>query len=574
MINKKFPSLLILLFFCSTVVLAQGEQVIRVPDQDRTRIQATDELGLRLAIENSNQTVVIDPNEYIVGVNDVFTIEVKGSISVLLRALPVNPTGDVVIPEIAAVRVADLTLREAIDKMEQVVKQKFRQGDIRISLEFARPIHVSLTGNIANPGVFKLPYGTTLDMLIVQGLLPLNVASVFQSDRTIDKRTMLIESEYDLRNVRIERSNGSVINADLLAFYLGGDGHSNPILRSRDIIHINKFADTFLRINVSGGVNNPASYSFKEGDTIEALLRISGGFTPFAITDHVTIVRDSGQGIQRIRVAKDQFGTFNLKAHDNIVVSTDQGMRTRGTVKITGEILEPGFYSIRNGVTSISDIIEMAGGLTKDALTSSVVIKRGKQEKPDDISSRQSQMEQIPMLLRTSDQFREAFEFFQMQLNMGLDIVVADLRDAGKSASIFLQDGDEIVVERDKNTVLLMGQFNHIGYIPFVNIRSIEDLVAAAGGLTNAADPSRIFVIKAGTGTWFTPENTTIESGDIIFADRSPIIDYQASRLLDIQEKQIELQKNQQRISRRQLLLSAVGTITGIVTTYLLITRD
>jgi hypothetical protein len=81
-----------------------------------------------------------------------------------------------------------------------------------------------------------------------------------------------------------------------------------------------------------------------------------------------------------------------------------------------------------------------------------------------------------------------------------------------------------------------------------------------------SADKERIFVIKAGNSAWYKPQETTIESGDRIFVDRVPIEDLNQFRTY-------EVQRAQQRIQRTQLILTAITTITGIITTYVAVRR-
>jgi hypothetical protein len=81
-----------------------------------------------------------------------------------------------------------------------------------------------------------------------------------------------------------------------------------------------------------------------------------------------------------------------------------------------------------------------------------------------------------------------------------------------------------------------------------------------------AAAPERIFVIKAGSRVWLSPNETTLESGDMIFVDREPFDELNAFR-------SYELQKQSIRQGNIQIILATVSTITAIITTYVAITR-
>ena len=81
-----------------------------------------------------------------------------------------------------------------------------------------------------------------------------------------------------------------------------------------------------------------------------------------------------------------------------------------------------------------------------------------------------------------------------------------------------------------------------------------------------AANKERVFVIKAGSRAWYKPEDTMLSSGDIIFVDREPLVDATSARNYNLQLEQL---KN----SRISLILAAIGTVTGIITTYVALTR-
>ena len=87
-----------------------------------------------------------------------------------------------------------------------------------------------------------------------------------------------------------------------------------------------------------------------------------------------------------------------------------------------------------------------------------------------------------------------------------------------------------------------------------------------ANGITIAADENRIFVIKAGSRAWYKPVETTLQSGDIIFVDRIPFEDVSTGRSFEVQFQQL---KN----NRIQLIIAGAGTLASIVTAYVAIRR-
>ncbi len=93
-----------------------------------------------------------------------------------------------------------------------------------------------------------------------------------------------------------------------------------------------------------------------------------------------------------------------------------------------------------------------------------------------------------------------------------------------------------------------------------------NEYIEKANGMTIAADKERIFIIKAGSRSWYYPDKTILESGDIIFVDRIPLQDARSGLQNQIN---IETLKNR----RVQLIMSGVGALTSIITAYVAVRR-
>lgn len=100
----------------------------------------------------------------------------------------------------------------------------------------------------------------------------------------------------------------------------------------------------------------------------------------------------------------------------------------------------------------------------------------------------------------------------------------------------------------------------------FTSGNTIDDYLDAANGLTIAADPERVFIIKAGSRAWYRTSETELESGDIIFVDRIPFEDVSTGRIYETQLSQLKSE-------RTRLILQGVTAITSIVTAYVAVRR-
>ncbi len=169
--------------------------------------------------------------------------------------------------------------------------------------------------------------------------------------------------------------------------------------------------------------------------------------------------------------------------------------------------------------------------------------------------------------MRTSDQVQQGFEYLEMEQELNSDQrMYINLNNREQLEQIRVTDGDRLYIPKDYQNVLLYGQLNNPGNYSFNPDLSVSEYIEKAGGLSIAANPERIFIIKAGSRSWKQPGETSLESGDMIYVDRTPFDELNAQRNYDIQLRNL-------RQNNIQIILTTISTITAVVTTYVAITR-
>ncbi|HCT51076.1 MAG TPA: hypothetical protein DF712_01330 [Balneola sp.] len=399
-----------------------------------------------------------------------------------------------------------------------------------------------------------------MDQVIYQSITDGNrdlTKSVSNSSNFLDK------GNFSFRDITIERANGDIITADLIKYFRTGNYESNPFVKDGDLITIKKVSREAPKLSISGGVKTEIELEFRKGDSPQDLLEISGGFVDEADTSKLLVFRRSVAGVERIELSPNTWNTFELIPNDRVVVPLSRETDFSTSVWVYGEVETPGNFPIINGQTSASEILDLSGGVTSEALISAAYLVRNNNPKngiPNDFNS--------DLLKRTSDQVLQGLEYLDAESRVSQNKVFIDLKDQNQLQNLKLYDGDRLYIPRDPQTIFVFGQVNNPGYFPFSgeNNFTVSDYISRAGGFALAADKERVFVIKAGNSTWFDPLDTKIESGDKIFVDRQPIEELNALRTYEIQKAQL---KNQ----RVQLIMTAITTITGIITTYVAITK-
>ncbi|WP_020404341.1 polysaccharide biosynthesis/export family protein [Gracilimonas tropica] len=512
-----------------------------------------DQIGLQIARSGVNIEGVIDKDKYRLGSNDLISIDIKGSQPVQMRGIVVNPQGEIVIPVGGIINVSGKTITEAQNEIKKRISETFKDPKVEISLDKPKPVTVHINGEVPHPGKYILPAQSRVDFAIYQsitdGQRSPNAEAVYSASD-------LLNQSYSFRNIVISHKDGTKDTADLISYYNTGQFDKNPFVRDGDAITIYQAQTNDDRVSVSGAVRSPFEVHFLKTDTPYSLLQIAGGFNNDADTSALIILRRSNGSINQIKLSPNKWKNFKLEPNDRIIVQKKERTKEAASAWISGEVTMPGNFPIINGSTTAYELLKWAGNFTNQALPhAGYLIRSGsiENELPNKFNA--------DLMKRTSDQLVQGLEYLEVENQLSQNRVHVDLTDNEQLQQVKLFDGDRLFVPRDENTVFVFGQVNNPGYFPYDDGRnSVTNYILRAGGFSLAADQKRVYIIKAGNKAWYKPANTTLQSGDMIFVDREPYDELNAKRSYQVQREQL---KN----TRIQLIMTALTTITSIVTT-------
>ena len=561
-----------------------------------------DQIGISLGISGIPATDIIDPAEYVLGPGDLITIHLSGNINGVYRGLIINQQGEIMIPNVGSVALNGILLKDATDVVSPAISSKFRDTEVMVSLERPRMIQIHVAGDVPFPGSYFIPAQTRLDKAILRSLFQPIVTIDHESGETIRtipnlSRFFLIDGRFSTRNIRIHRGDDQIL-ADLVAYGVGGSIASNPVVHHNDIIYVHEKQRYSASVSVSGAVNSPLLLEYRPDDSVHGLLKLSGGLSGDADKNDIRIFRQGSNGIQSFQVRENDMMT-PLQPNDRIVVGFDRSARSNKTAWVFGEAVSPGNFPVVQGETTVLDLLNLAGGLTDNALPRGAYLIRSEPDglffdgEPNERSrGRRNALSTAPllsetfriptdasgmmlnnpafnadMLKRSSDQFMEGFEYLTLEAYLNRNQVFIDLRDESQIASTRIFGGDQLYIPRDENTIFILGQVKNPGYYTFTSGMSANDYIRNAGGFGIAADSDRVFVIKAGNYTWFHPQDTVIESGDILFIDRKPFDSLVSARQFDFQKREL-------RNRNIQLVFAGIATVASVITAYIAVTRN
>ena len=552
-----------------------------------------DEAGLQLAVNATPLDNFIDPNTYELGPYDVISLQGIGLTEFSYRAVLVNALGDIVTPIAGKVNLKGLTLTEAETKVKEHFSTYVLDTEVFLTLDRPRPVNIHVGGNIPNPGRYVVPAGTRYDALIsgfeigeeiVSPLVNVeNKQQIISTRQTIsginfdrlsatqseegeiaDSRFRQLAQKYDMRYIKVSSKDGSVHYVDLHAYFNSGQEKFAPYITDGDQVTFIDHSFDRPTISISGAVNTPFTGSYRSDDTFEKLLLIAGGYHPQADSSQlIRVYEQNGEKIREELSLSSTNLTEKLESGDQLIIPYKKTNRNKGNVQIEGMVAIPGIYTIENGETRLSEVVQIAGGLENNALASAAYLIRESANQRGVSSVTDINM---TLLSKSYDQFLEGFDYLELEEILSANRMAIDLTNNQTLSEVTLQDGDRIYVPKDDRSIRIMGQVNNPGFYAYQAEQSVNGYLQRANGMTIAADRERIFVIKAGSRSWYEPQETSIESGDIIFVDRIPFQDAKTGL-----EYQVSIQELKNR--RTQLIMTGISALTSVVTAYVAVRR-
>ena len=552
-----------------------------------------DEAGLQLAVNATPLDNFLDPNTYELGPYDVISLQGIGLTEFSYRAVLVNALGDIVTPIAGKINLKGLTLTEAETKVKEHFSTYVLDTEVFLTLDRPRPVNIHVGGNIPNPGRYVVPAGTRYDALIsgfeigeeiVSPLVNVeNKQQIISTRQTIsginfdrlsatqseegeiaDSRFRQLAQKYDMRYIKVNSKDGSVHYIDLHAYFNSGQEKFAPYITDGDQVTFIDHSFDRPTISISGAVNTPFTGSYRSDDTFEKLLLIAGGYHPQADSSQlIRVYEQNGEKIREELSLSSTNLTEKLQSGDQLIIPYKKTNRNKGNVQIEGMVAIPGIYTIENGETSLSEVLQIAGGLENNALASAAYLIRESANQRGVSSVTDINM---TLLSKSYDQFLEGFDYLELEEILSANRMAIDLTNNQTLSEVTLQDGDRIYVPKDDRSIRIMGQVNNPGFYAYQAEQSVNGYLQRANGMTIAADRERIFVIKAGSRSWYEPQETSIESGDIIFVDRIPFQDAKTGL-----EYQVSIQELKNR--RTQLIMTGISALTSIVTAYVAVRR-
>lgn len=498
-----------------------------------------------IGVEGIYSGKVIDPEKYLLGPGDILRVYIiRETNETMSFNLAVSPTGHVLVPLVGNIKVVNKTLADATQEIAKQLMRFYPRSNIIVDIINIKKVNIVITGEVVNPGTYRVLAISTLDDVI-------RVAGGLKSSAS-------------MRNIQIKRGD-KVINIDYMRFLKYGDLEQNPYIEEGDFIYIPLIGKS---VKIVGQVRNPGIYEIKGGERLKDLIDMAGGLTASASLYDAVLDRVSGERIE-LNLYKLIYGDEKEREEANIELRDGDAitvLREQKRVYVLGFVRKPGPIQLVEEAkmvaegeeggevvgeaimgAKVSEIIRRAGGVLPNGSTRNIEIRKGGREdnkvvvdlyrvlvlgekSEEDIKVNPGDVIYVPPITKSvkivgqvrnpgvyeivaGDRIRDILlkaggitekasrEKGQLERVENGKKVIYEFRvdNAVKGIekdNLELEDGDTIYIPEQRRLVYVLGQVSNPAAYEYREGRKLTEYISMAGGLKDRADLGRIAVVR------------------------------------------------------------------------------
>ena len=438
-------------------------------------------------------------NDYVLAPGDRIVIRVWG-VRAYDDVLVVDQQGNIFIPEVGPVHVGGLTNSQLLSTVRGAISRVYTNNvQVYVNLQSAQPVAVYVTGFVNHPGRYA---GGSVDSVL----------------SFVDRAGGIDPARGSYRHIEIIRGGKSIAKLDLYLFALQG---KVPQLRLKngDVILVNEKG---VSVSAYGLLREEAQYEFSKPAAAKGsgLIELA---SPLKNVSHVSVTGTRNKAPFNKYFTVEAFKDFKLADGDIVEFVADKPGETI-MATVTGAITGASRYPVKKTV-KLRDLLRQVEVEPELAATDAVYLRR-KSVARDQKAVIQDSLHRLEKaaLTATSATPEEANvrveeakliqDFVKRASLLEPDGVIVVSR-GGQVNDIWLEDGDEIVIPQKSNVVQITGEVVMPKSIAFEEGMSLDDYLAAAGGVSDRGDEKHILVAKQ-NGEVGLAEHLGIKAGDRI----------------------------------------------------------
>jgi len=280
-------------------------------------------------------------------------------------------------------------------------------------------------------------------------------------------------------------------------------------LQREDSVYVSSIFDLRdkYQVTIKGEVRKPGEFTYADSMKVADLIVKAGGFTEGASPKRIEVAQRlnnsnpnaaNGQVAVVYSVNLDSKldlsqADFTLHPYDIVSVYALPGYEKQRTVKVEGEVLYPGYYTIKTKNEKISDLVARAGNLTALADPDGSSLKRTNTAilgvNKNKVDSAAVQKERLQRQQHLQHSFKDSSVMDSEQLrnnNIGINLKEI-LAKPGSVTDLILEDGDVLRVPKQLQVVRINGEVLYPSAVVYEKGKSFNDFVSNAGGYSPQA---------------------------------------------------------------------------------------
>ncbi|WGL16387.1 polysaccharide export protein [Microbulbifer bruguierae] len=414
---------------------------------------------------------------YRIAVGDQINLQLWGAYT-FSATLPVDPQGNIFIPEVGPVHVAGVENSELNSFVLRHVKRVFKSNvQAYVNLEASQPVKVFVTGFVDRPGLYN---GYSSDSILYY----------------IDSAGGIAQESGSFIDVNVLRNNQLIQNINLYNFLVAGTMPALQ-LRNGDSIVVGPRNGS---ITIEGAVQTPAQIEFKGPSTQLGEMLLIAKPDPLANFARITQVVDDRQQASYMPLEDALSAPLYSGAVVELVKDSDIESIS---IKVSGELDGPATFVLPYGATLDDLMVQLKFRSNADPF--SVQLYRKSVAERQKAALQRSldalQMEALTRQPATSEERGAQKETATMIQNFIAKARKAQprgqvvLANTSNANAMLLEDGDELVVPSKSSTISIVGEVVFPTSLVFNEKRTLEDYVELAGGFTNNANQDELVIL-------------------------------------------------------------------------------
>jgi len=396
------------------------------------------------------------------------------------------------------------------------------------------PMTFSISGHVRYEGKYPLEYGSRLlDVLKVVGGIKVGTDRKY----ALISRKLYPWGKLEMFSVQLEKGLAEP------------DSEWNPYIHPEDRIYIfnaemdrgtlikkdinrlmeqSHYGEMAPVISVQGSIKHTGTFPLEPGMRVSDLIRAAGGLkeemyglaaevTRYQLIDGEYKIADH-HFIDLNRVMKGHHtADLILHAHDYLTFRKKPNWFEKKTVKLTGEIVYPGVYTVSRTET-LCNVLHRAGGLTNRAYPYGAVFTRQnvKQRQQESLSKVKEQLQRLMLNKHVSPGFGQSNKeanmsngvphknlvemlkkYKQAETSGRMVIDLEKIRSCDEGSDVLLENKDNLFVPSLSYDVSVVGEVYAPGTHVFDPEKGSQDYIDKSGGVTQYANNAHAYVIQA-----------------------------------------------------------------------------